>query len=311
MQPARRFRRPQAQQHRQRDHQFDQRHHHGEHQHHQRQFPQPLLFQRARPSDQGAEPILFAQPDFDERCGHGHHVEQQPGRAAGQRLVQRVGPFTPQHAITARAARIGAGGQPRQIAEMPTIRAFPQPGQSMTVGGWSGHSRVYTPNHPVCSAGPIVSRVGWQGRPHGPSAPDPGPIKRRPPSPQRLGFIPCRRPPVRAGFGRRRSGKPGLIRHHHPHPILIGRIVRGNAPFAARPQHPRQFPARWPGCTKRRLAWRAFGQGSGNNKNSRSIDASGNCRSRMRASSAQIRKLSGRSPVASRAIRHQPAQQRT
>ena len=41
------------------------------------------------------------------------------------------------------------------------------------------------------------------------------------------------------------------------------------------------------GCTKRRLAWRAFGHGSGNSRNSRSRQASGSRRSSARASSVQ------------------------
>ena len=53
------------------------------------------------------------------------------------------------------------------------------------------------------------------------------------------------------------------------------------------------------GCTKRRLAWRAFGQGSGNSRNSRSRQASGRARISVRASSSQMRRLPGSGAVAS------------
>ena len=57
------------------------------------------------------------------------------------------------------------------------------------------------------------------------------------------------------------------------------------------------------GCTKRRLAWRAFGQGSGNSRNSRSRQASGSAA----AACARRRPTGADCPAAARSPRRPPA----
>ena len=160
----------------------------------------------------------------------------------------------------------------------------------------------------------IVACPAWQAaggfRHSGRIAPHKRPVQRRPPRPQRLRLVPRRRPARRPRRRRRRRVEQRLRRHHRaaPRPDTSDR----RSPRATSPPgfSTRASIGSSAGCTKRRLACRAFGQGSGNSRNSRSRHASGSARSSTRASSGPQPQIARQGRVGFPALRHQARQQR-
>ena len=128
------------------------------------------------------------------------------------------------------------------------------------------------------------------------------PVQRAAALAQRLRLIAGRRPArgPRLGRGRRHRTAPARPSPRRPRPDRSGRRWRSRHSPPGRST--RATSGSSAGFTKRRLACRAFGQGSGNIRNSRSRQPSGSSPSRCRASSATAADCGGSAPVASLAL---------